>query len=66
MARITYQKLFCRVRDYYGGNLMKANLWFRLPNPVLNGMRPKDYKIDGKWDALGRLVDDALKATKKC
>lgn len=55
------QKLLRKVMDYYGGNVVKAKLWFEIDNPVLNGMKPKNYHQSGKWTRLEKMIDDALK-----
>lgn len=35
-------------------------MWFYVSNPSLNGMRPIDYKPNGKWDALEKLILRAI------
>jgi hypothetical protein len=34
--------------------------WVVIPNPVLNGYRPKDYCFNGSWKRLEKMIDDAL------
>lgn len=58
------KKLLQKVTEHFEGNAFKANLWFEISNPVLNGMKPKDYHQAGKWDRLERMIDDALKGEK--
>lgn len=39
-------------------------MWFEIPNPVLNGMKPKDYHLSGRWDRLEKMIYDALEETE--
>lgn len=54
------QKLLSRIIAHFDGDINKARLWCVIPNPVLNGMRPCDYKINGSWDYLSKMINDAL------
>jgi hypothetical protein len=54
-------KLLRLVTSHFEGNIAKAKMWFVIPNPILSGMRPIDYKINGKWDRLEKMIHDALK-----
>ena len=42
----------------------KARLWFDIPNPVLNGVKPKDYHQNGKYHLLEKLIISALEENK--
>lgn len=57
-------KLFQRVVDHYEGDVNRAKVWFDMPNPVLGGVMPKDYKIGGSWNRLSKMIDDALLESK--
>lgn len=54
-------KLFNKVLDYFDGNVTRARLWFDIPNPVLGGLKPKDYHQKGSFKNLDKLIIDALK-----
>lgn len=54
------RKLFSRITEYFEGNVTRAELWWRIPNPVLNGLAPKDYHQSGSWKRLEKMIDDAL------
>lgn len=60
------RKLLCQVAQHFEDDLNRAKLWFQIPNPVLNGMRPKDYyfKNSGGWKRLEKMIDDAVEETK--
>ena len=53
-------KLLRLIRKYFPDQ-KRIECWFYIPNLELNGMRPIDYKIDGKWDALEKTIIEALK-----
>jgi hypothetical protein len=54
------QKLLLRVAHHFDGNINRAKLWFEIDNPILGGIKPKDYKIGGNWRALEKMIEDAL------
>lgn len=58
------QKLLRLVTEHFEGNIIKAQLWFEIDNPVLNGMKPRNYHQGGKWDRLEKMIHDALKENK--
>lgn len=58
------QKLLSRVAEHFEGNMVKAKLWFEIDNPVLNGMKPKNYHQSGSWKRLEKMIDDALMETE--
>jgi hypothetical protein len=39
-------------------------LWFEIDNPVLNGIKPKDYHQNGRWDRLEKMIYDALEESE--
>ena len=41
-----------RVLEHYGGNAAPAELWFRVPNPMLNGLEPRDLIRYGRLREL--------------
>jgi hypothetical protein len=48
------------VAAFFNGNTVKTSLWFKLPNPLLGGIRPRDMIRVGRTDKLTRIVKDAL------
>jgi hypothetical protein len=54
------KKLLSLITKYFNGDKYKANLWFLISNPDLHGLRPKDYKPGGTWDALEKKIMAAL------
>ncbi len=56
------RKLLFQVADYLDGNTIKAQVWFQIPNPHLNGLRPQDYyRKHGGWALLEKIINKALK-----
>jgi hypothetical protein len=55
------QKLLTKMTNYFKGDMVRAKLWFMIPNSVLDDMRPIDYKFNGSWSRLEKMMDDALK-----
>ena len=53
------------VIDHFDGNVCKANLWWGIPNPILSGVKPKDYQQNGSYTRLEKMIKDALKVEKK-
>jgi len=49
---------------YFENDLTRATLWFHVPNPVLKGMKPIDYKLGGTYDRLEKMIGDALRESK--
>jgi hypothetical protein len=43
---------------------VKAKLWFEIDNPILNGIKPKDYHQNGNWDLLLKKIESAIKEVK--
>lgn len=54
------RKLLSRILDHFDGDMVRAKLWFDIPNPVLNGLAPKNYHQGGSWKRLEKMIDDAL------
>jgi hypothetical protein len=56
-------KLLSLVAEHFG-NRARARLWFVVSNPILKGMRPIDYKQQGRYDLLEKMLVEAIKETK--
>lgn len=54
-------KLYSLLTGWFQGDKRKAMLWFEVSNPMLNGLRPKDYHQNGNYDLLERKIEMALK-----
>lgn len=50
------QKLYSLVMGCFEGNRKLTELWFNTANPVLRGIKPKDYHQSGKFDNLERII----------
>jgi uncharacterized protein (DUF2384 family) len=48
------------VTEYFGGNREKTALWFRIKNPMLDGLAPRDLVACGRGAQLKRQVVEAL------
>lgn len=48
------------VLDYFGGDVDKANLWFKTPNPQLGNVTPNDMISSGKTSKLYFFVKESL------
>lgn len=48
------------VADHFGGDREKAALWFRIKNPMLGGLSPRDLLVCGRGAQLKRRVLEAL------
>lgn len=53
------QRLLTKVAAHFNGDIARVSMWAACPNPVLDGMRPKDYHQDN-WKRLEKMIDDAL------
>lgn len=51
-----------RVVGLFDGNLKKAALWFRTPNPMLGEVRPRDMLRMNRYKRLAKFIDDAARA----
>lgn len=49
-----------RVGAYFNGDLQKTVLWFKLPNPLLGGVSPRDMIRLGRFRKLAQFVSSAL------
>ena len=58
------ENLLSLVMRYFENDLTRATLWFHVPNPVLKGMKPIDYKLGGTYDRLEKMIGDALRESK--
>lgn len=48
------------VLEFFAGNETKADLWFRLPNPLLGGTAPVKMIAMGREERLLRFVREQL------
>ena len=48
------------VAKFFDGDITKTVLWFKLPNPLLGEIRPRDMIRFGRARKLARIVDNAL------
>lgn len=46
--------------EHFNNDKTLIKMWWYLPNPVLNGMAPKDYPVN----RLLKMIDDALSESK--
>lgn len=53
-----------QVVGFFDGNVAKAALWFRLPNPLLGDISPRDMIRDGRTEKLARFIDEALQENR--
>lgn len=53
-------RLCGQVVGFFDGNVSKAALWFRLPNPLLGDLSPRDMIRYGRTERLARFIDEAL------
>ena len=49
-----------KVGEYFDGDLNKTVLWFKLPNPMLGGVSPRDMIRLGRFRKLAQFVSSAL------
>jgi uncharacterized protein (DUF2384 family) len=49
-----------RVANYFGGDAEKTALWFRLPNPMLGEISPRDMIRYGRFKKLMKFIMDAM------
>ena len=47
------------VAEYFNGDVQKVELWFRLPNPMLGNISPRDMIRLGRYERLLNFVLDA-------
>lgn len=50
------------VAEYFQGNGQKAELWFRLPNPILGNISPRDMIRLGRYERLLNFVVESHEA----
>lgn len=48
------------VADYFKGDLRKTALWFRIKNPALGNIAPRDMIRFGRYQKLIKFVQNAL------
>lgn len=48
------------VAEYFNGDVEKTALWFKIKNPMLGGMSPRDMIRLGRYQKLIKLIQNAL------
>jgi hypothetical protein len=48
------------VAHFFGGDVEKTQLWFRLPNPLLGNVIPRDMIRIGRFQRLYQFIQNAL------
>ena len=51
------------VAEYFGGDIEKTALWFKLPNPMLGDLSPRDMIRYGRYKRLMKFIADAQQAS---
>jgi len=54
------EQLCEKVLGFFGGDVAKTALWFRLPNPLLGDLSPRDMIRYGRYARLQEFVVEAL------
>ncbi|QQR79326.1 MAG: DUF2384 domain-containing protein [Deltaproteobacteria bacterium] len=52
------------VAEYFEGNTHKIELWFRMPNPLLGNISPRDMIRFGRFKKLHQFIQNALHENK--
>ena len=60
MSRLEIERLCEQVVEFFEGNVNRAALWFRLPNPLLGNISPHDMIRFGRYAKLQEFVVEAL------
>lgn len=48
------------VATYFDGDLAKTSLWFKLPNPMLGNISPRDMIRLGRYKKLVKFIHEAM------
>lgn len=48
------------VADYFEGDLKKTALWFKIKNPALGNLSPRDMILYGRYQKLVKFIRNAL------
>ncbi len=48
------------IASYFDGDIKKTSLWFRLKNPALGGISPRDMIRFGRFNKLEKFINNAL------
>ncbi len=48
-----------QVADYFDGDVKKTTLWFRVPNPLLGNISPRDMIRYGRYKKLRKFIQEA-------
>ena len=51
------------VAEYFGGDIEKTALWFKMPNPMLGDLSPRDMIRYGRYKRLMKFIADAQQAS---
>lgn len=51
------------VAEYFGGDIERTALWFKLPNPMLGDLSPRDMIRYGRYKRLMKFIADAQQAS---
>jgi hypothetical protein len=54
------ERLCAQVLGFFDGDVAKTALWFRLPNPLLGDLSPRDMIRYGRYAKLQEFVVEAL------
>ena len=53
------------IADYFKGEPEKAIIWFKVPNPMLGGMTPRDMIRVGRYKKLMSFINSAIEENKR-
>lgn len=51
------------VAEYFDGDIEKTALWFKMPNPMLGDLSPRDMIRYGRYKRLMKFIADAQQAS---
>jgi hypothetical protein len=51
------------VAEYFGGDIGKTALWFKMPKPMLGDLSPRDMIRYGRYKRLMKFIADAQQAS---
>lgn len=64
--RLTEIATICElVAQHFEGDVAKTALWFRVPNPLLGDMSPRDMIRVGRYKKLLKFVQSAIRPPQK-
>lgn len=53
------------VAEYFDGNVTRTALWFKIPNPMLGNISPRDMIRYGRYRRLRKFVVDSLPTSRE-